>query len=271
MGRVQNFADRVAQTPGILQLRQRRFEAKFVAGQAPGCCRGVYSSYAQAAAAAPRTQPLGYDHAAGAAMYRDRLYQVYPSDYAMMFWLQKLIAGGARKIFDLGGHIGLSFYAYERMLPLPADVSWRVWDLPSIVEGGRAEALKRDPSKRLSFTDNFAEAADADVLFSAGCLQFLDRSLSDMLAGLSQLPPWLLLNLLPLHKVAQYWTVMSIGTAFCPYWIQKDNDFFAALAGQGYALQDRWENLDKDCWVAFDPAHTLDRYHGAALKLGGKT
>jgi putative methyltransferase (TIGR04325 family) len=270
MGRAQNLANRMGRAPGILQLRQRKFDADFVQGRALGCCRGVYRSYAQAAAAAPSHLPLGYDHAAGAAMYRDRLFQVYPSDYAMMFWLQKLIAAGARKIFDFGGHIGLSYYAYDRMQALPADLSWQVCDLPAIAEGGRAEALKLDPSKRLSFTSNFAEAADADVLFTAGCLQFLDDTLASKLATLARKPPWLLLNLLPFHPQEQYWTVMNIGTGFCPYFIQKDAEFFASLAGHAYALQDRWENLDKECWVAFDPAHTLDRYHGAALKLVNK-
>jgi putative methyltransferase (TIGR04325 family) len=76
-----------------------------------------------------------------------------------------------------------------------------------------------------------------------------------------------LINLLPLHPQYHYWTVQSIGTAFCPYRIQHSETFFSDLARLGYRVEDRWENLEKECWVAFEPEHSLDRYHGAALRL----
>ena len=37
---------------------------------------------------------------------------------------------------------------------------------------------------------------------------------------------------------------------------------------QRYDLLDVWENPEKKCEVAFSPEHCLDRYFGAALKLG---
>lgn len=267
MGRLQRAVELIGRTPGLLHWRKSRFEKSFVAGRVAGCCHGVYGSFQEAAAAAPRTQPLGYDHDDGGAMYRDRLFRVYPSDYAMMFWVQKLVAGGARRIFDFGGHIGLSYYAYDRMQPLPADLSWQVCDLPAIVKAGREEARKLDPSGRLGFTDDFSGAAEADVLFTAGCVQFIEPKLSDKVAGLGRKPKWILVNLLPLSDQPEYWTVMSIGTAFCPYRIQNTQSFLDEFARLGYEVQDRWENLDKDCWVAFEPGYSLDRYHGVALRL----
>jgi putative methyltransferase (TIGR04325 family) len=266
-GRLVNALDRIAQLPGIDQWRRARFDDAFVSGRAVGCCRGVFESYEQAATAAPTTRPIGYDHVEAAGMYHDRLDRVYPSDYPMMLWLQKTFADGARSVLDLGGHIGIGYYAYQRLVSFPDDVAWRVHDVPAVMEAGRREALTRDPSSRLGFADRFEAASDADVLFTAGCLQYLPQSLAERLAGLERRPRWLLVNLLPLHEKLSYWTVQSIGTAYCPYRIQHARGFFSDLERLGYRLEDTWENPDKECWVAFEPARSLDRYHGAALRL----
>jgi len=260
--------DRLATLPGLLQWRKRRFSRRFADGQAITSCLGVFETFEAAAAAAPASRPTGYNHPDAAAMYRDRLERLFPSDYAMMVWLQKAFNDGARKVFDLGGHIGLSYYAYQRALDFPDGVSWTVNDVPAINRVGQEEATLRDPSRRLAFTDHFDGAADADVLFTSGCLQYLDETLAQRIATLARRPRWLLVNLLPLHPRLSYWTVQSIGTAFCPYRIQQAERFFADLKALGYLPLDQWENLDKRCHVAFEPAHTLDRYHGAALKLG---
>lgn len=265
--RLSSVKTAIGNLPGVRQWRHQRFNQRFERGQAIGTCRGVFDSYEQAAAAAPPSRPLGYDHDDAAAMYRDRIGQVYPSDYPMMFWLQKALAQGGRRVFDLGGHIGLSYYGYERLMDLPHDLSWRVCDLPAVIENGHHEARRRDAARRLSFTADFAEAASADVLFTAGCVQYLQDTLDQRLQVLARRPEWLLVNLVPLHRQQAYWTVQSIGTAYCPYRIQHDGDFFRGIEALGYQRLDRWENLEKSCWVAFDDGHSLDRYHGAAFRL----
>jgi len=200
-------------------------------------------------------------------MYRDRLTRIHPSDYPVMLWLQKAFAEGARVIFDLGGHVGVAYYAYQQVLSFPSEISWRIYDVPAVMAAGRQEALERDPAHRLTFTDRFETAAEADVLFTSGCLQYLEQTLAELIAPLRRRPRWVLVNLLPLHEQSAYWTVQSIGTAFCPYRIQHSQTFFRDLERLGYRVLDRWENLEKECWVAFDAEHSLDRYHGAALKL----
>lgn len=266
-GKLHDAVDTLGRLPGILAWRRHQFAQRFQQGRAIGCCRGVYETYTQAASAAPTTRPLGYDHPAGAAMYRDRAVTLYPSDYPMMLWLRNAIDQGARKVFDLGGHIGLSYYAYQKVLQLAGDVSWVVHDVPAVMQAGRQEAMQRDPTQRLNFADSFQEAAQADLLFTSGCLQYLQDTLAQRLAALPRRPPWVLVNLLPLHPRFAFWTVQSIGTAFCAYRIQQTHTFFADMKQLGYEPLDTWENLEKDCWVAFEPEHSLDRYYGVAFKL----
>jgi len=266
-GRVQRTLEAVGGLPGLRQLRKSRFDAAFASSQRIGCCRGVYETAAQAAGHAPATRPLGYDNEDAAGMYRDRLSRVFSSDYPMMLWLQKTFTAGARSVYDLGGHIGLAYYAYQRHVTFPLDVSWTVHDVPAVLESGRREALTSDPARRLHFSDRIDVASGMDLFFTAGCLQYLEDSLAQRLAALPKKPEWVLVNLLPLHEERAYWTVQSIGTAFCPYRIQHKKTFFGELDAIGYELVDTWENPDKSCWVAFEPEYSLDRYYGAALRL----
>jgi hypothetical protein len=208
----------------VRQWRHARFRRLFDGGRAVGTCRGVFDSYA-AAAAAPPSRPLGYDHDDAAEMYRDRIGQIYPSDYPMMFWLQHALAQGARRVFDLGGHIGLSYYSYATRMALPQDLSWQVCDVPAVVDHGRREAVARDGARRLQFS-RFRRGRPGR--------RAVHRRLPAVSAGdpgtarvnAPRKPEWLLVNLLPLHPTRGYWTVQSIGTAYCPYRIQHDSGFF---------------------------------------------
>ena len=62
------------------------------------------------------TRPLGQDGADAAGLYLKRIKRVYLSDYLVIFWLQKLFAQGQSAVFDLGGHIGIGYYGYQRYL-----------------------------------------------------------------------------------------------------------------------------------------------------------
>jgi len=243
------------------------FDRQFEAGQYAGLCRGVFQTQAQAAAAAPSSLPLGYDHDGPASMYRDRLKRVFPSDYPMIYWLGRAFGRGATRVFDLGGHVGVSYYAYQRYLRFPDKITWQVNDVPAVNALGTELSTMLDQRKAISFTDSFAGAAQADILFTSGCLQYLELTLAEKLTALTERPRWLLINLLPLHETLDYWTVQNIETAFCPYRIQQNKGFFEALAGLGYKLLDRWENPEKHCEIAFDPEHSLEHYYGAALRL----
>lgn len=95
-----------------------------------------------------------------------------------------------------------------------------------------------------------------------GSLQYLPDTLAARLAALASRPRHLLLNLTPLHETRSFFTLQSIGTAYCPYRICAAGPFIESLANLGYDLVDQWENPEKRCEIAFHPEHSLDRYHG---------
>jgi putative methyltransferase (TIGR04325 family) len=248
--------------PGVKGALQRRYERRFRGNRSRNLFRGVFTDAAAARASAPEQAAIDYDNPQSAALYRDRLDRVYPSDYPVLYWLARL-AGQWHKVVDFGGHVGVAYYAYRRYLDYPGQLRWTVYDLPAVTASGRQLALERDAGAQLAFSDDFAAAAaGADLLFASGSLQYLDRPLAELLAPVQPLPRRLLVNLLPLHPQHGYYTLQSIGTAFCPYRIERDADFIAGLAALGYRLVDRWENPEKRCPIPWHPEHSLDGYHG---------
>ncbi|MBC8089281.1 MAG: methyltransferase, TIGR04325 family [Phycisphaerae bacterium] len=266
-GRVHAVVEGLLSAPGVGAWRVRRFDAQFRAGHFVGAFRGVYPSYAAAAAAAPPAQPVGYDHDGPAGLYRERIDRVYPSDYAMMFWLGKILHAGATRVFDLGGHVGISYYAYQKYLQYPPTLSWEVLDVPAVAKAGRELAKQRDSAGFLTFVENTDSANDADVFFTAGCVQYMEPTLTTQIKALSRRPRWVLVNLLPLHETLEYWTLQSIDGAFCPYRVQRRAGFFEQMESLGYETLDRWENPEKGCAVKFEPRYDVNGYTGAVFRL----
>src|SRR3569833_2960142 len=143
--------------PLLGAMQRRAYERHFQSYEAAGCFRGVFPSSQAAAASAPPTQALGYDNPASARMYSDRVRQLYPSDYPVCFWMDRLFREGVSSVFDVGGHIGVAYYGYQPVLNFPERLSWQVFDVPAVVERGRARARDQDPSGRLTFTADFAD------------------------------------------------------------------------------------------------------------------
>jgi len=260
---VSRIGQRVAALPGIRQGLEALFERRF-AREVPetNLYRGVFKTFAEAAASAPDTRPSGYDNPAAAELYRDRTRRVYPSDYAAMFWLGRLFEEGATSVFDIGGHIGIAYYAYQRYLKFPQNLRWRVLDVPAVNDSGRAWAVEHDPARRLDFTDKPADVDGYDIVFASGSLQYLDYTLADLLGQVARPPKHLLINLTPIHPAESFFTLQNMGATFCAYRVTSDRDFLGGLKARGYTLRDRWENLDRRCKIAYRPEHSLDRYFG---------
>lgn len=260
--RAHQMIDKIAELPIINSYLRQKFDDRFETNLRSNLFRGVFNTFDEASLAAPSSRPLGYDNEAAASMYLDRTKTIYATDYPMMFWLQKLLGQGCRSIFDLGGHIGVSYYAYRQAMDYPGDLRWKVQDVPAVVAQGRNFATTHDTWQQLSFTDQFADASGHDVLIALGSLQYLPETLAERLQTLPVAPAHLVLNLTPLHANRSFFTVQGIGTAFCPYRITALPEFVRSLENIGYTLVDQWENPEKKCDVAFDPAHSLDKYHG---------
>lgn len=251
----------MSELPGIRLLAEPYYRRRFRAHRRGNAYLGDYPSFEEAARDIPPGLAVGYDSEAATRLYAQRLQQVEASDYPALFWLQRLLDQGARRIFDLGGHVGVSYYAFRHLLAYPADLQWQVHDVPAVMDAGRKLAAERDAQGQLQFVER--QAADGcDLLMAKGALQYLDYDLPGFLAGLHERPRHLLINLTPMHPQRTVFTLQNIGVAVCPYRIGAEPEFLSALGALGYRQLERWEHHERSVRIPFHPTASIDRYHG---------
>ena len=249
---------------GVLALRKFIYDRQFREHINVNYFRGVYSSFADASAAAPKTKPLGYDHPSPSKMYKERTEQVYGTDYPVLFWIEKF--KDIHTVFDFGGHIGIHFYSYARYLDISRFKRWLVCDVPEVLKEGRSFEKYRGDSA-LDFTDRVEECDGMDLFLANGSLQYLEWELHDKLKALRKMPKYIIVNMLPLHQKHSTITLQSIGTAFCPYYLRTEKRFVEGLEGIGYEFMDAWFNEEKACKIAFEPERSLSAYRGMVFRL----
>ncbi len=249
--------------PAFEAFLRARYEHEFATTRDANLFRGIFNSTAEAAASAPKDCPVGYDHPDPASLYRERMVQVYPTDYPVLYWLARIL-GDVRTVFDLGGHVGVARYAYERYLDFPADLRWQVCDVPAVVEAG-AKLAQEKGCRGLTFTADRGAASGADLYHAAGVLQYLEEPLAEMLAALEKKPRHVLVNLCAFTDREPFVTLQNIGAAYCPYVIHRKADVFAGMEKLGYRLVDEWTNPGKSCTLPLDDERSLPHYVGACF------
>lgn len=257
----------VKQNPLILPLRKLLYERKFALHTNVHYFRGVFATFEEAAASAPKTKPIGYDNDASALMYKERCERLYQTDYPILFWLEKL-RSEVRRVFDFGGHIGVHFYAYPKVLAFESITEWMVCDVEAVCHEGRKFASSQRVAK-LNFVNDISSCEGYDLLLANGSLQYLEWELHQKLKALKRKPRYVIFNATPLHPTMKTITLNNIGTSFCPYHIRREQDFIQGLESAGYELLDRWRHEDKACRIAFERERSLHYYTGGILKLKG--
>lgn len=249
---------RLPLTRGWLGSRYERYFAQCTDKQ---LFRGVFDTYEAAQASSPPTKPVSYDNVESAELYLQRL-RADAHDYPALFWIERSFAEGMRSVFDVGGSVGIKYFAFSRLLPFPDDVRWKVQDMPAVAQRGRRFAEEHGVQTRLSFTSEFEDGDGSDVLFASGALQYLPYSLEQLLGRLKSLPRRIIVNTTAIHPTRSFFTLNSIGTAFCPYRVQAHGQFVRETLRSGYTLRDHWQNPAKFMRIPFADGLDLDTYSG---------
>lgn len=221
--------------------------------------RGLYPDFESAAADIPKTRLQGHDHDTSALRLAHDISHIYPFDYPILFWLQKLLPQ-CKLLFDWGGNVGISYFAYQKYLAYPADLIWEVCDLPSVVKQGESiAAAKAAPALR--FTSVLEDAKTADLLLAAGSLHLIERPF-EALRALGSLPHHVLLNKVPAYDLPAAVTLHNLGTSFCAYQLFNRAAFIDQFKALGYQLNDEWKSPDISCHIPYYPEHCIPAYSG---------
>jgi putative methyltransferase (TIGR04325 family) len=219
---------------------------------------GVYPDFKTAERAIPSDRLVGFDNASSARRVAHHLFRVFPMDYPILFWLNRLLPG-CRLLFDWGGNIGISYFAFRRHLRYPTDLTWLVSDVPAVVAEGVATA-KNLSSPGLCFTTSLERLCEADILLAAGTLQFIEAPF-DLLRAQKALPQHVLLNKVPVYSLPAAVTLQNMGTALAPNHLFNETEFIAHLTAFGYRMIDEWET-DLSCHIPIFPEHSIRAYKG---------
>lgn len=258
--------DRYARWPLIGPMQRRRAHAAFLNNQDQNLFWGEYASWEAASSAAAACGAAGYDNAGSSRLYHHRT-RIDVHDYPALYWLTRSVHEGFRRMFDVGGAIGIKFLAFRDALAAAPDLRWCVQDVPAMVAEGRRLAVERGDSHVLSFTERFDDGQGHDLLFASGVLQYLPHTLGDLLSPwpAQRLPRRIVINTAALHPETSYFTVNSIGTAFCPYRVQTQAELVRGLVALGYKPRESWANLGKTLDIPFRPDLSLSQYGGLCL------
>ena len=231
-----------------------------------GLFSGIYRSHDEALADIPTSRLAGWNNAEAAQLWGDQIDPVRLSTYPVFFWLHRLFTGGMA-LLDLGGSIGLTYYGYRRYAEFAEDAAWTIVEVPKICEQG-AMIARREGAANLRFVSDLAQAPPADLLLSAGALQFMQDVIPGLIEKLPKKPRFVLLNKLPITKQKTCWTLHNYGPAVTPQQLFNEDEFLAYFAGHGYELRDRWMVSDLDCLIPFHPEHFIRHFSGFLFELG---
>ncbi len=253
--------------PPVRATLKARFERAFPTPRGTGSLCGEHASFAAAAAAAPTAMPLGYDVQGAATLYRDRMSRVRPKDYAALYWLAREMPHTER-LFDIGGHVGIMYFAYQRYLDFRSHQQWTVCDVPAVVDEGRTLAAQRGAGN-LHFTTALEDVAGSDVVLATGSLQYIERPIADLLAAQREKPRMVVINETPTHDQREIITLQNIGVAICPYRIARFGDVVASMEAIGYQLVDSWEDPTRRTQIAYVTEPQSIAYSGFCFRLAG--
>jgi putative methyltransferase (TIGR04325 family) len=177
----------------------------------------------------------------------------------VLFWLSRLLQPGTR-LFDWGGNVGTSYFAYRPILAYPEGFDWLVQDVPAVVAAGRA--LPPETAPGLRFTEALDGLAASDILLAAGALHFIPDPFGPLWAAADRLPRHILLNKVPAYDQPDAVTLQNQGASFCANHLFNRIGFEAVFTNLGYRVVDTWQTPGLGCYIPFHPAHSIEAYSG---------
>lgn len=256
---IRHFLDGPLARPAIMRAKRRHF----LSSEGHAAYFGVFDSFHAARAWLPASPE--FNHAALAKDYVEvRAKRVFGYDYPVMWWLEKAFRSGATRVLDIGGSVGVHYYAYQHYLAMPPNIQWQIAEVPAMVRIGREMAAERGASA-LSFTENLQEAlSGADIWIAAGSIQYFeDGRPSLLLKRCTQRPNHILLNKLPLYDGEDFVTTQNIDAgAFAPLHVWNRAQFIRDIVECGYTLRDQWPVAERSLYLPGYRDRSLATYSG---------
>ncbi len=258
---VREFLEGPLTRPALMRWRRRQF----LSDEGLASYFGLFDSFAAASEWLPPNP--GFNLGALADEYVNiRTRQVFEYDYPVMWWLARALGAGARRILDIGGSVGVHYYAYRSYIDMPEALNWRIFEVPAMVAIGQDFAAARGVTA-LSFTADLQDALASpgiDIWISAGALQYMeDARPADLLKRCAAMPAHVLLNKIPLCEGDDFVTAQNIGEGcFAPVQVLNRRRFIHDVEVLGYTLKDHWQVYERSLYLPGHPERSFASFSG---------
>ncbi len=261
------LAGLVRQAAPVRAIRRERYRRCFESSKGFAMHSGVFRTFEEAIAAAPSS--AGFNQARSASDFVDRLDRVFAYDYPVLFWLQRIFRESTSlRLLDIGGNIGVHYFAYGKYIDFPSQLKWRVAEVEEVAKSGRVRAQKMGDAN-LEFTTSFEDldTPATDIIHSAGALHYIGRPfLWDVIARAKSKPRDIILNKLPLYQGADFVSLQNIGAGFSPLHVWNRPTFIARFEQLGYQLVDDWSVPERHFEIFDDPIRSFGAFSGMYLR-----
>jgi putative methyltransferase (TIGR04325 family) len=248
----------------IQRLRRERAKRHYFSLSGFAAHFGVFSDFEEARTFLPPSKE--FDNESLASEYVTvRTKRIFSYDYPVIYWLTKVFGEGARKIFDIGGSVGVHYFAYRKFVEYPVELRWHIFEVPVIAKIGSQYAEKHGESALSFGTELDFEKIDADIWVSAGALHYIETAfnLGKWLRQCSCRPNHILLNKLPIYSGKKFVSTQNIGDrAFTPHYVYNRDEFISEVVDSGYELVDEWSVPARQFVLFDDPVRSFGSYSG---------
>lgn len=239
-----------AHTYSVRMAKDAFLYQKFFKPNFPAICHGIFATYKEASASIPQSCLTGFENEVAPKVLQDHFMIWHQQDYPVALWLSRIIQANDT-VFDYGGGLGRCYYAYRKYVPYPEGLHWQVCDLETMMKQGASLAEKRGATT-LSFTPEFSRSSECNILISCGTLQYIEEDMVANLAKQTRKPRHVLINNIPMHDGAEYFTVQSSTHSLNPYRIFDRQKFISGFEKIGYELVDIW-HCNREEHILFHP------------------
>jgi putative methyltransferase (TIGR04325 family) len=253
----------VLHVPFVRSLRDRHHYSRFLSNDGYASFYGVFDSFDDARKQLPPS-PEFNNRDLAAEYLAVRARKVFAYDYPVIYWLSEAFRSGATSVFDLGGSVGVHYYAYKAVMTYPASLKWEVFETPEIVKLG-GEVAQRSGVSKLSFTDTLLpNKLAADIWISAGALQYIEScQVGTLLQQCSSPPKYIILNKLPLYDGDDFVVTQNIGEGcFAPSYVYNRGRLIKEIEDCGYHLLASWDAPERKFHLPGHPERSFGCFSG---------
>lgn len=229
--------------------------------------RRTFPTFQEAHRQARRYRVPSHEHPANITTHTHRSEEIRPSDYAVLFHMQRLM-GEINSVLDIGGSVGNLFYCYSKYLTYPPGMTWTVVEVPETVAAGSRIAMEK-AEPRLRFAERIKGCNSVDAVVISGALHYFEELPPELIRGLSSQPRHVFINRTPVIDGPTAITIQDHEHYFAisPARILSRDTLMKAMTEAGYELVDEWKANELRLRIPFHPEASVSAYSGFYFRI----